>query len=296
MMLSDWVGDVPEFFAEHWRRRPAVFRPAERFTVPITLSEVDAAIDSGLLRTPYLEMVRKSTPIDESDYTTSRSVNGVDAAGYAEAAGVRRLLDDGVTLLLRNVEHWHAATRSLVTRLEADLERRVETFLFVTPPGKQGLPVHRDDADVLLLQINGSKHWRVYGGPPNANWGPGRAGNVGPALLDESVRQGEVLYIPRGFAHEAVGEDTLSVHLSFTIREVSVQELYAALQRLLLDDLSLTRRPLTDADLLDDAADLIQRFRIGLDKIDATRVLADARRVKLETEPRSVSRLADLVG
>jgi len=218
MMLSDWVGDVPEFFAEHWRSRPAIFRPAERFTVPITLSEVDAAIDSGLLRTPYLEMVRKSTPIDEADYTTSRSVNGVVADGYAEAAGVRRLLDEGVTLLLRNVEHWHAATRSLVERLEADLDRRVETFLFVTPPGKQGLPVHRDDADVLLLQINGSKHWRVYGGPPTANWGPGRAGNVGPALLDESVREGEVLYIPRGFAHEAVGEDTLSVHLSFTIQ------------------------------------------------------------------------------
>jgi ribosomal protein L16 Arg81 hydroxylase len=294
-LLSDWVGDVPEFFANHWRSAPAVFRPGDRLSSLISLPDVDSAIDSGLLRTPYLEMVRKSTPIVEGDYTTARPVNGVVAEGFAEAGGIRRLLDDGVTLLLRNVEHWHAATRELTALLEQDLELRVETFLFVTPPGEQGLPVHRDDADVLLLQINGSKHWKVYAGPGDANWSPGRAGNVGPALLDETVHEGEVLYIPRGFAHEAISEQSLSVHLSFTIREVSVSELYAALQRLLLDGLPLSRRPLTEDDLLDDAQGLLDRFRVGLSKITAPEVLADARRAKLETLERSVSSLAGLV-
>jgi len=294
-VLPEWVGDVPRFFTDHWRSAPAILRPAEQFTAPITLGDVDSAIDSGLLRTPYLEMIRKSTTIEESDYTTARSVNGVTSEGFADADGVRRLLDDGVTLLLRNVEHWHATTRELVTRLEEDLGLRVETFLFITPPGEQGLPAHRDDADVLLLQINGSKHWKIYGGPQSPHWKPGRAGNVGPALLDESVHEGDVLYIPRGFAHEAVGEDSLSVHLSFTIREVSLPELHAGLLRLLLDDLRLERRPLTEDDLLADADGLLQRFKVGIDKITPAEVLAEARRVKLERRQRSVSSLAELV-
>lgn len=292
-VLSDWVGDVPEFFAKHWRGAPTVFRP-DSLAAPITLADVDVAIDSGLLRTPYLEMVRKSTPIDEADYTTTRTVNGVVAAGYAESAGVRRLLDDGVTLLLRNVEHWHPATRELTAALEQDLGRLVETFLFVTPPGEQGLPVHRDDADVLLLQLNGSKHWKVHGGPQDANWKPGRAGNVGPVLLDATVHHGDVMYVPRGFAHEAVGEQTLSVHLSFTIREVNTGDMHSALQRLLLAGLPLTRRPLTEDDLLDEAERLLDRSRVGLDKITAADLLAEARRVKLTTRGRSRSALAEL--
>jgi hypothetical protein len=292
--LSDWVDDVDKFLAECWRTAPAIFRPAGRLSTPISLSDVDAALTGGLLRTPYLEMVRKSTPIDEHTYTTTRTVDGVAADGFVEPTGVRSLLDDGVTLLLRNIEHWHEPTRALAWHLEGDLGRRVEAFLFVTPPGQQGLPVHRDDADVLLLQINGSKHWKVYGGPTTAEWTPGRAGNVGAALLEETIRENEVLYVPRGFAHEAIGGPDLSVHLSLTIREVSAQDLQTALYSLLVEDLSLTRRPITDDALLDDAAELLHRFRTGLEEITARDVLASARAAKLDPHNSPISTLADM--
>ncbi|MFB7665273.1 JmjC domain-containing protein [Kitasatospora sp. NPDC056138] len=291
-VLPSLVGDVSDFYAKHWRTAPAVFRPREREQAPdstgpigspspISLREVDDAIDSGLLRVPYVEMVRKSTPIDAGDYTKARTVNNVLAEGFADAEGIRRMMDDGVTLLLRNVEHWHMATREAATLLERQLGHRVEAFLFATPPGEQGLPVHRDDADVLLVQIQGGKRWKVYDGPRNTAWSPGRAGNVGPALLAEVVREGEVLYIPRGYAHEAVGEqDELSVHLSFTIREVGRSELYSALERLLLDGMSLNHRPRTEQELLDDAEHLLDRFRAGADRLTAADVLAEARRAE----------------
>lgn len=282
--LSGWVGDADAFFAGCWRTAPAVFRPGTSLSAPIALADVDDVISGGLLRVPYLEMVDRTSPAPEGKYTTSRTIHGAMTRGFADAAGIRRLLDAGSTLLLRNVEQWHAPTRNLTQAMADDFGRAVEAFLFVTPPGAQGLAVHRDDADVLLLQINGSKHWTVYGGPTNSTWAPGAASDVGPALLDRTIQEGEVLYVPRGFAHEATSERGLSVHLSLTVREVSAQELYVTLQRLLLDGLTLPPRPLSDDALLDSAEQVLDRFRTKLATITAHDILDSARATRQASE------------
>ncbi|GAA2424961.1 hypothetical protein GCM10010433_26120 [Streptomyces pulveraceus] len=140
--------------------------------------------------------------------------------------------------------------------------RQAEAFFFLTPPGTRGRPVHRDDADVLAVQIRGSKRWRVYPGPPDGNWRPERVdGDPGDPLLDVVLRQGEVLHVPRGFAHaaEATG-GSASAHLSFTVREAGSAHLYAVLEALLLDGDGLPARPNDDTALTGAANDLIAHF------------------------------------
>ncbi|MEV4613550.1 cupin domain-containing protein [Kitasatospora sp. NPDC049258] len=276
--LHRWVGDGDEFTARHWRQAPAVLRPEPAPVSPMTLADVDAALAGGLLRTPHVEMARAEQPIPVEAYTAVRTVNGLTTPGFADPGKIRALLDQGATLLLRNTEQWHRATAELVGRIARDTERQVEAFVFVTPPGAQGLPLHRDDADVLLLQIAGSKRWSVHGGPDGGGWAPGPAAQSGPALLETTLRQGQVLYIPRGFAHAAVGDEGLSCHLSLTIREVGSQQLYRTLQHLLLDGLTLPARPLTEADLLDNSARLLAHFATRLDAIDPRHLLTAARR------------------
>jgi hypothetical protein len=56
----------------------------------------------------------------------------------------------------------------------------------------------------------------------------------------------------------------------------------------------LTRRPLTEDDLLDEAERLLDGSRVGLDKITAADLLAEARRAKMTTRGRSRSALAEL--
>jgi hypothetical protein len=136
---------------------------------------------------------------------------------------------------------------------------------------------------------NGSKDWTVYGGPCTADWTPGKAEDVGPALLEVTVHEGDVLYIPRGFAHAATGDQGLSVHLSLTARESDTAELQRALQRLMLGGLELPPRPLDDAALLDTAEQLLNRFRTRLFRITARDVLDDARAMK--HRPRAVPAL-----
>lgn len=276
--LSHWVGDVEKFMAEHWRRKPAIFDTDP--PVPMDLDDIDAALATGLLREPYLNMIRAGDDIPPATFTESREVHSEVSTGFADAGAIADLLDQGATLLLLNTEQWHRPTADLVERLGSETGRRVEAFFFVTPPGRQGLPVHRDDADVLLLQIAGRKQWTVRTGPPTADWRPGPvSGEHGPVLLDATLDTGQVLYIPRGYAHSAVGAEGLSVHLSLTVREIGAAQLLRSVPRLLFEGLTVPARPLSDAGLLESAATLLEAARSRLAGLQPEDLVRHARRM-----------------
>ena len=86
---------------------------------------------------------------------------------------------------------------------------------YLTPPGTQTVPAHADDRDVLILQVVGEKHWTVYQRIPIPYPYPheqvGKDPSLpvpqhvldGPVLLDVILKPGDVLYMPRGYVHEA---------------------------------------------------------------------------------------------
>ncbi|WP_052069820.1 JmjC domain-containing protein [Streptacidiphilus albus] len=264
--LADWVGDVESFADRQWQRKPAVFTP-EALASPFDLDELDAAFERGLLRTPYLEMVRSNKVVVPPDaYTTSRVVNGKTHQGFADRTKVVALLRTGATLLLRHVEQWHRPTGDLVARLSEELDRCVEAFFFVTPVGGQGLAVHRDDADVFVLQVAGRKTWYVHDAPAVADWSPGELPDDerSSRLLNSVLAPGNVLYVPRGFAHRAVGAAGLSAHLSLTIRDISLQDLRTALEQRLSEGVDLPARPLGEAAITDACAALLSHARAKL--------------------------------
>ncbi|MFE4356675.1 JmjC domain-containing protein [Kitasatospora sp. NPDC056800] len=286
--LADWVGDVDGFTGRQWQREPALFprkapeAPASPATPasPFDLDELDAAFDGGLLRTPYLEMVRSDkVTIPPEAFTTSRTVNGTAHHGFADRAKVLAQLRRGATLLLRCVDQWHRPTGELVARLSEELDRRVEAFFFVTPAGAQGLAVHRDDADVFVLQAAGRKTWYVHDAPTTADW---RLGELpederSPLRLHGVLEPGGVLYIPRGFAHRAVGAGGLSAHLSLTVRDLSVQDLRTALEGQLAEGLGLPARPLGEPAITDACAALLAHARTRLDALGPEDLLRAAR-------------------
>ena len=119
-------------------------------------------------------------------------------------------------------------------------DRLAHQFLFtgvnvyLTPAGGNvALPPHTDEQDVFLLQISGSKRWLVFPPPyevdiykehvigkPHSRrrFQKVKVKSLGSPELNFTMRQGDVLYIPRGHPHYAVSlPDELSMHLTITV-------------------------------------------------------------------------------
>ncbi|MFD5465758.1 JmjC domain-containing protein [Kitasatospora sp. NPDC127059] len=277
--LAGWVGDLDGFADRRWQREPAVYTPG-RPVSPFDLDALDAAFDGGLLRTPYLELVRSDkVVIPPEAFTTPRTINGTTHHGYADRAKVLALLRTGATLLLRRVDQWHGPTGELVARLSEELDRRVEAFFFLTPAGAQGLAVHRDDADVFVLQVTGRKTWYVHDAPAAAEWSLGELPDHEHSAqrLHTVLEPGDVLYVPRAFAHRAVGAGGLSGHLSLTVRDLSLPELRTALERLLAEGLEAPTRPLGEDAIADACAALLDHARARLAAVTPADLLRAAR-------------------
>lgn len=276
--LDRLVGVPERFFERCEEGLPEVFgNPGLPHEMP-DLDDLAGALRGGLLRTPYVEMVREGAMIPAYEFCTERVVASAPEEGFADPERVMRLLGDGATLLLPQLDHWHASVGALTARLAHDLGRRVEAFCFATMAGGRGLDVHRDDADVLVVQLAGRKEWTVYAAPADGHWGPGPVPEPGEPLLRTVVGVGDVLYVPRGAPHTATGHEGLSVHIALTIRETSTARIRQTLADLLTQDPGgLPARPLTEGQLLASIRDVLDSARKALDSVAPEELLARAR-------------------
>lgn len=100
---------------------------------------------------------------------------------------------------------------------------------YLTPPGTQTVPAHADDRDVFVIQVVGRKAWRVYQRIPVPFPYPheqvGKNGLEvpltvleGPVMIDRILKPGDVLYMPRGYVHEAQAlSDQSSFHITVAL-------------------------------------------------------------------------------
>ncbi|MCX4391526.1 cupin domain-containing protein [Streptomyces sp. NBC_00053] len=278
----DWlercVPDVEQLLGTYWRKEPLLLRPQNPPLEVLTLSDVDALLGAGLLRVPYIGLYTAQGSIADERFCPMRVITGNPVQGYVDAAAVRRLIDEErATLQFRYVDQWHPPVRELTRGVAERLGRLVEAFFFLSRPGRRG-PVHRDDGDLLAIQLSGAKHWQVYAGPPDGDWAPVREENPGAPLLDTVLEAGEVLYVPRGFAHTATAVgDASSAHLTVVVREAGAEHLRAALLAGIVDGLTLPGRPLDDDALLRTAAELLDHLGARLDAVTPDDVIGRAR-------------------
>jgi ribosomal protein L16 Arg81 hydroxylase len=263
-----------------------LLRPVDPPLEVLTLADLDALLDGGLLRAPYVGLYTAQGQIPDERFCPPRVVTGRPMEGYADARAVRELIrDERATMQLRYVNQWHAGVRALTADIADRFGRLVEAFYFLSQPGRHG-PVHRDDGDLLVIQLSGAKRWYVHPGPGDGDWEPVRVDEPGPPLLDTVVRAGEVLYVPRGFAHtaEAVGGSP-SAHLTVVVRDAGAEHLRTALLSLLAEDLVLPGRPLDDDTLLATAADLLDHLRGRLCDVTPQYLLERARPYAFSSRP-----------
>lgn len=226
-----------EAFKASFRRRPVLIRSehvveasgsgygcgswaAGLFTLEDLLSGVDGTVIPGQ-RTG--DSVRDGTKVDR--WEKNAGIAGAASGHYDDSpmqtktrADVKAALRNG-TVFFNHAMLGFPTLAALSTLMTESFGLPANMNIYVTPPNLDvSVPPHTDGQDVLIVQTEGKKRWKVFDMPPPINpyetgkappdpFSRGKRGDVltgvelGQPMLDIIVSAGDILYVPAGFPH-----------------------------------------------------------------------------------------------
>ena len=176
-----------------------------------------------------------------SDTIIPRRANGKDLFRWA--------IDQfaiGSTLVFNGVDSISPRIAHISRELDIYYEGLTTANAFLTPPNSQGFPPHFDTHDVFIIQLVGTKKWSVYEQEiedplPNQIDYIDKNKSRAP-ILETILEEGDILYIPRGFIHEAKTGIQASLHITMGIRPKKPVDLLSAAIDVIAENHSELRR------------------------------------------------------
>jgi ribosomal protein L16 Arg81 hydroxylase len=211
-----------EFMRDYWEKKPLVVTRQDPgyYAELLSLQDVDHILTTSSVRNANLRVMHqgKETPISEL-------LDGEPGGGIGGLEALYARYRQGSTIVLNALherwEHLAALCRSLASELTATFQVNV----YLTPRGARGLRTHYDTHDVFVLQVEGTKHWRIFDAPahlPLANqpFVEEKHAPTGEPIYDFDLQPGDLIYIPRGFTHDATSNEVASLHLTVGVLPV----------------------------------------------------------------------------
>ena len=205
------------FLSEFWEEKFLYlkqFYDKESSNKIFDVEEFDSLLTSGKLMSPHLDIVEnghKMKPL----FTNSPS----------PCTNVQNALErykSGATIRVPHIELFMPDLQLYCRNLEKFIGVPIRANLYMTPPFSQGFQPHYDLDDIFVLQTFGHKIWSYHEKYSNMQPLPNQ-----DMAFDASLHQpigipkeitldcGDMLYLPRGFMHEARTEDEHSIHVTF---------------------------------------------------------------------------------
>ena len=199
--------------------------------------------------------LRNQTPLQHVELQTQYSFNPF--AAYL----------DGCSIIQNHADYFSLPLSNLCLDMQRSFPH-VYCNTYLTPPNSSTVKAHADDRDVFVIQIKGRKKWKVYKKVPvpypysheqvGKNGIPipqsvisnlsspsstsSTSSQSSPILLEIILEEGDVLYMPRGYVHEASTtncNDQPSFHATMAIMtsDWSLSKTVSEMTRKCLDDI-----------------------------------------------------------
>ncbi|ENN77813.1 hypothetical protein YQE_05697, partial [Dendroctonus ponderosae] len=96
------------------------------------------------------------------------------------------------------------------------------TNVYLTPPESQGFAPHFDDIEAFIVQLEGSKYWKLYKPKGSDVLARDSSKNFSAEELDDpfmevKLNAGDLLYFPRGTIHEGHTKEQHSLHITISV-------------------------------------------------------------------------------
>ena len=214
------------------RAKPDYFREL------LTLEDIDRVLTTLDRGYPDVLVKHAGRDIVAGDYTIGGS--------KLDVAKLYQLFADGATLTLAFLDTVLPALERFCRGIELELSMPLQANVYLTPPDEQGAKVHYDTHDVFVLQVSGSKRWTIYDAPlalplSGQAFDPDVHRPAAP-IHEFELGAGDVVYIPRGWLHEARATSATSLHITAGVLRYTWTDLLLELvARVALEESALRR-------------------------------------------------------
>lgn len=232
-----------------------------------------------------LSLSRESVVVPPDRWLTK---NNTVSGNKVDLAKMEAYLAQGFSLCVTRIDEHAPHLAALCDDIRACSFEQIKVGVIVTT-GKEGaFKLHYDPEDLIILQVEGSKRWKIYGpavSHPVIGMPPPALPAEEAPILDEVLHPGDFLFVPGGNWHHCENGPGRSVHLGFFFLPPTGWHFIKALTSELVTDEKF-RTPLTRlagaAELATMEADFKTRAIENINRLNLQEYFADWIRAKGE--------------
>jgi ribosomal protein L16 Arg81 hydroxylase len=208
---------LADFYKEYWEKKPLLVRAKNkrRYEGLLSLESIKETTKEKALY--YCRDLNVTKYIkDESGVKRRLTLDKLPQKPEEEETGVAvnskelwKNYDNGCTIRLLCPQKHEDSVHTLLSTLELELQCMVGANAYLTPPNaSQGFAPHYDDIEAFCLQLQGSKRWKVYQPTLKLPRTSSEDFSVEEVegltqVMDVTLEEGDLLYMPRGWIHQA---------------------------------------------------------------------------------------------
>lgn len=271
---------ITEFFEEYYEKKELHIKrkDANYYHRFLSLEEIDGYVQLKQTYSPNVKLAYQGEEISPLVYSKELTSIG---AYQSDKDKLMNHFDKGYTIKYDKLHQTYPQLASKVSGLEQELGICIRTSLYISPKETQGYGVHTDRHDVLALQLNGTKFWKVkmsnqslpsvYNTPISVDW----------EAMDEvktyEINSGDFFYCPRGLAHDVYTKSKSSTHFTLGFKPVYQYEVLNELSSVAYEKNNLRKaipnNYASDADRKEFAIQFKKDLHALIDEMDANSII-----------------------
>ncbi|CAH0224470.1 JmjC domain-containing protein [Roseomonas sp. CECT 9278] len=269
MTLQDLLSPVtPErFLADHYDRAPLHIQGSpDKFAGVLDWAGINRLLDMTHAWTETsLKLVLDSAPVPPASYSVKAVSRDRAQVLQPVAAKVQDWVRRGASVVMNDVDSLTPGLAAVSDALEGAGFGKAQANVYISWQSHKAFHSHYDTHDVWAVQVEGEKTWNIWEG--RAEWPiphPAFRGQKqdhhdqakGALRGQVTLRRGDILYLPRGWYHDALAEAPNSVHVAYGVHApLGMDVLNVLVERALYD--ADFRKPLPRQDGSAAAADAL---------------------------------------
>jgi ribosomal protein L16 Arg81 hydroxylase len=245
MDFAEFLAPMPveTFMAEHFGKGPVQIRGESARGGLLSMQRLEELLSVRPHWTEdNLKLILNSRPILGEHFLEDPQTGR--AARRADPAKIELFLRMGASLVGDHIEDIDAGVRDAAAMLSKQFAGTAGANVYCSFKGIRAFNSHCDLHEVFAVQLEGEKVWQIYenraDSPVETIQGPNAQAIIdqakGRVMMTVQMQPGDLLYIPRGYFHDALADTAASLHLTFGIAPLNGRYIFKLLEEMATRD------------------------------------------------------------